>query len=69
MLYYKVDVFEELKKKGYSTYRLQKEKILPQASAQKIRNGEVVGIIIIDRICSLLGWQPGSLIGWKPDEE
>lgn len=68
MLVYKVDVLEKLKAKGYSTYKLQSQKLLPQGAMQKIRNGEMVGIIVIDKICSLLQMQPGSIIGWQPDE-
>lgn len=68
MLYYKIDVFEKLKTKGYTTYKLQSENLLPQSAAQKIRNGEIIGVITLDKICSLLQMQPGSIIGWKPDE-
>lgn len=69
MLYYKIDVLDKLKAKGYTTYKLQSEKLLPQSAAQKIRNGEVIGLITLDKICTLLQMQPGSIIGWKPDEE
>ena len=68
MLYYKIDVMKRLKDKGYSTYRILKEHLIPQGTVTKINNGEVIGLITLDKICSLLQMQPGSIIGWKPDE-
>lgn len=69
MLYYKFDVMAKLKEKGYSSYRLMTEHLLPQSTVTKIRAGEVIGVIGIDKLCSLLQMQPGSIIGWKPDGE
>ena len=37
MYTYKIDVLEEMKKKGYTTYRLKKEKIFGEAVIQKFR--------------------------------
>lgn len=68
MLIYKIDVLEELKKAGYNTGRLHREKIISDGIVQKIRNGEVVGNIALDTICRLLHKQPGSIIKWIPDE-
>lgn len=68
MLYYRIDILAELKKKGYSTYRLKQEKLLSQATLTDLRAGRMVGNIALDRICSMLGKQPGSIIGWQPDE-
>lgn len=68
MLYYKIDILAELKKKGYSTYRLKQEKLMSQATLTDLRAGKILGSIALDRICSMLGKQPGSIIGWKPDE-
>lgn len=69
MLKYKFDVLDRLKKKGYSTYRLQKENLLNQSAVQSLRDGKVVGAIVLDRLCTLLNMQPGSIIEWQPDPQ
>lgn len=69
MFVYKVDLFKELEKAGYTKARIKKENIIGQASVQMIREGKVIGINSLDRICGILKKQPGSLIKWVPDEE
>ena len=62
MFTYKVDILLELKKAGYSSYRLRVEKILNQSSIQKLRDDEIVCVKTLDKLCSLLNCQPGDLI-------
>ena len=69
MFVYKIDLLTELKKAGYSTIRLRKENILGQASIQNIREGKVIGINALDKVCGVLKKQPSSIIKWVPDEE
>ena len=69
MLVYKINVLEELKKKGYSTTRLQREKLIAGANITRLREGTMVGNIALDQICTLLHKQPGSIIKWIPDKE
>ncbi len=64
---YKADILSELKKRGYSTYRLRKEKILGEATIQKIRKGELVSWDNMATLCRLLGWQPGDLVEYVGD--
>ena len=64
---YKVDVLEKLKECGYSTYKLRKEKILAEATIQKIRNGELVSWENIGRLCALLNCQPGDIVEYKAE--
>ena len=65
---YKVDILKSLKDAGYSTYRIRKEKLLGEATLQKIRSGELVSWENIATICQLLDCQPGDLIAYVPDE-
>lgn len=65
---YKVDVIEKLKEAGYSTYRIRKERLLGEATLQKIRLGEPVSWENIATICSLLRCQPGDIIAYEGDE-
>lgn len=65
MFIYKIDVLEELKKAGYNTTRLRREKLLTESAIQDLRNGKIVGIISLEKICALLEMQPGDIIGYK----
>ena len=62
MFVYKLDVLESLKEHGYNTGRLRKEKLLGENAIQSLRNGEMVGIIALEKICRLLDTQPGNII-------
>ena len=62
MFVYKYDVLEALKEAGYNTTRLRKEKLLGENAIQSLRNGDVVGIIALEKICKLLDMQPGNII-------
>ncbi len=66
---FKIDVLQALKDKGYSTYRLRKEKIMGEATIQQLRNGEIVSWENLSRICCLLQCQPGDLLEYVPSEE
>ena len=68
-LKYKVDVLAELSARGYTTYRLRKEKLLGEATIQKLRSGQGVAWESIERVCSLLGCQPGDLIEYEEDQQ
>lgn len=59
---YKVDILELLKNKGYTTYRLRKEKLVAESTIQKIRKGQMLSLDSIDQLCELLNCQPGDLI-------
>ena len=66
---YKFDVLEELKNKGYSSYKLRKEKIFGEAMIQKLRNNELVSLEVINRICGLLHCQVGDILEYIETEE
>ena len=59
---YKIDVLSELRKNGYSTYRLRKEKIMGEATIQKIRKGELVSWENMSTICKVLECQLGDIV-------
>lgn len=66
---YKIDVIAKLKEAGFSTYRIRKEKLLGEATLQKIRNGEPVSWENISTICMLLDCQPGDIMEYVEDGE
>ena len=68
-LRFKIDVLEELKKQGYTSYTLRKENILSQSTIQKLREGKGLAWENIERLCSLLECQPGDLLEYSTIEE
>ena len=68
MFIYNIDVLAELKKSGYTTFRLRQERKLSEATIQKIRNNEIIGIKSLDAVCNMLGKQPNYIIKHIPDK-
>ena len=62
MLKYKINVLEELKENGYTTYKLRKDKLIGEAQIQKIRDGEIASKETLNTICKLLNYQPGDIL-------
>lgn len=69
MLAYKMEVLEELSKRGYSTYRLRHEKIMGERVIQQLREKKLVSWKTIDTLCRLLFCQPGDIVGYLRDEK
>ena len=69
MFQYKIDVIEKLKEKGYNSTTIRKDKIIGQAMLQKLRNGEMVSLGVLNLLCKLLECQPADLIEYVPDED
>lgn len=68
MFRYKVDIHELLRDAGYSSYRLRKEKLLPESTVQKLRTGDItLTLESLNTICNILRCQPGELIEWFPE--
>ena len=62
MIRYKVNVCDELRKAGYTSYKLKKEKTLGHSTWCKLSKEELVSLEAIGKICHLLHKQPGDLI-------
>lgn len=70
MIKYKIDILEALKNKGYSSYKLRKDKIIGEATLQKYRKNDcIVAYDNINLLCQLLDCQPGDIIEYQPDEK
>jgi len=67
MLHYKIDIFDTLKKSGFTTYKIRKDKIIGEAQMQKIRTGEIASKETLNTLCRLLDCQPGDLLEYIPD--
>lgn len=69
MIKCKMDLLNELKKAGFNTSVLRKNKIMGEATIQKIRKGGLPSWAELNKICSLLSCQPGDLVEYVPDEK
>lgn len=67
MIYYKIDIINELKKRGYNSVKIRQENILPQATLQNIRHNKPVNFTTLNILCKLLNKQPGAIIGYRDD--
>lgn len=68
VLYYKIDVINALKEKGYTTYRIRQEKIIGEGQMTKLRKGEIAGKETLNKLCAILDLQPGDILGYRADE-
>lgn len=66
---YKIDVLAALKEKGYSTTRLRKEKIIGEATIQRIRHKQSVSFDVLSKICYLLDCDIGDILTNEKKEE
>lgn len=64
-----VHVMELLLKNGWSSYRIRKEKILPEGTMTRIRNGCSINLTTVDTICRLCNCQPGDIMKYIPDKK
>lgn len=59
---YKKDILLELKKQGYNTNTLRKEKLLSEGVIQSLREGKAISLQNVAKICELLKCQPGDIL-------
>lgn len=66
---YKINILESLKNKGYTTYKIRKEKILGESTLQKMRTNSLLSWAELNAVCGLLDCQPGDLLEHVKDSE
>lgn len=67
---YKINIMDALKEKGYTSYRIRKEKLFGQKTVQDFRDGTVVlSQDLLSKLCEILECQPGDLIEYVPDDK
>ena len=69
MIRYKVDVLEMLKARGFSTYRIRKEKILNETQLQQIREDKLLRQDKLNWLCLTLQIGIGDLLEYIPDDQ
>ena len=69
MIIYKINILQSLKDKGYNTNYIRKNKLLAEATLQKIRNCDTsLTLKNINTICQLLNCQISDIIEYVSDE-
>lgn len=68
MIKYKIDIIQALKNKGYSTYKIRKEKIFNESQLQQMRENKILAQDALNKVCTLLDCQPGDILEYVPDE-
>lgn len=66
-IFYKIDILSALREKGFTTYKIRKEKLLAESTVQALRRGEMVSLDNISRVCGMLGCQPGDILEYIPE--
>lgn len=67
MIIYK-NILEKLKDVGYNTNRLRLESKLPESTIQAIRKNKPITTTSLDKICRLLGCQPGDILEYVKED-
>lgn len=66
---WKTNMLTALKDAGYSTYKLRKERVFGEDAIQNLRNGKLVSLSNIEKLCELLHCQPGDILEYVEDKE
>lgn len=66
---YKIDVLATLKEKGYPTTRLRKEKLIGEATIQRLRHKQSVSFDILSKLCNLLECDIGDILTNEEEQE
>lgn len=59
---YRINIIQALRAAGYSSYKLEREKLLHKMTVQKLRRGELISYAALDRVCTLLNCQIGDIL-------
>lgn len=68
MLYYKIDVVQALKLRGFTTARIRKENLLSESTLTKIRNDIMVSSDNLGRLCVMLRCDIGDIVESIPTD-
>ncbi len=63
-------LFQRLKEKGWTTYKIRKEKLIGQGTLTALKNGTGgLDAKTISHLCEVLDCQPGDLMEYIPNKE
>ena len=64
---YKIDVLKALKEAGYTSTRIRKEKIIGEATMQRLRHKQSVSFEVLAKLCQLLNCNIGDILVYNSD--
>jgi len=64
---YKIDIIAALKEKGYTTYRIRKDKVFSENTLQAFRTGKMVSFETIGKLCEMLECDVGDILEYKSE--
>ena len=67
MIKFRDNLLEKLKEKGYSSYRLDKEKIFGHQTLQNLRTGAAIPNQTLNKLCEILDCKIEDVIEFVPD--
>lgn len=63
-------LFDKLKEKGYTTYKIRKDKLLGEGTMTALRSGKGgLDSKTLNKLCKALECQPADLMEYIPDDE
>ncbi len=65
---YKIDVLAALKEKGYTSARIRNEKLIGQATLQRLRHKQSVSFEVLAKLCELLECNIGDILEYTEEE-
>ena len=68
MLKWRVTILDELRNAGYNPYKIRKTRLFGESTVQRMRHQKLVSWAEFDRLCRVLGKQPGDLLEYCEDE-
>ena len=66
---YKIDVLAALKEKGYTSTKIRNEKLIGQATLQRLRHKQSVSFDVLAKLCELLECNIGDILEYVDEEE
>jgi len=62
-------LFDLMREKGLTTYKIRKNKIISEGTLQKLRENGTVSTESIATLCAALDCQPGDIMEYVPADE
>ena len=59
---------ESLKNAGFTPSFVRKNRIFSESTMTKFRRGDMVQYTELDRLCAVLGLQPGDIVEYIPED-
>lgn len=66
MIKYKMNVYEELQKRGISSYTIKKNRLMSQSTLAKLKNNDTsITLTSLDKLCQLLQCDISDIVEFK----